>query len=90
MTFFKTLTGISAEEYSMYTVFNATHEFIDSLINPLVNDGNRTAFAENLKRMLRTHFHDNELSAKCKENQAVGRSIGQTFAGSSTCAQQWW
>lgn len=74
----------------MYTVINATHEFIDSLINPLVNDGNRTAFVESLKRMLKTHFQDNELSGKCKENEVVGRSIGQTFAESSTRAQQWW
>lgn len=90
VTFLKTLTGISAEEYSVYTVINATHEFIDSLINPLVNDGIRTSFAESLKRMLKTHFHDNELSEKCKENQVVGRSIGQTFAECSTRAQQWW
>lgn len=90
VTFFKTLKGISAEEYSVYTIINATHEFIDSLINPLVNDGNRTAFAESLKRMLKIYFHDNELSAKCKEIQVVGRSIGQTFAENSTRAQQWW
>lgn len=65
------------------SVFNATHEFIDSVINPLVNDGNRTAFAASLQRMVSTPFHDNEPSANCNENQAVERRTDRTFAENS-------
>lgn len=50
MTFFKVLTGVLLMNIQdILSVFNATHEFIDSIINPLVNDGNRTAFAASLQ-----------------------------------------
>lgn len=65
------------------SVFNATHEFIDSVINPLVNDGNRTAFAASLQRMVSTPSHDNEPSANCNENQAGERRMGRTLAENS-------
>ena len=68
------------------SVFNANHEFIDSVINPQVNDGNRTAFAACLQRMVSTPFHDNEPSANCNENQAVERRIDRTFAENSVHA----
>ena len=63
------------------SAFNANHEFIDSVINPQVNDGNRAAFAASLQRMVSTSFHDNE--PNCNENQAVERRIGRTFADSN-------
>lgn len=60
MTFFKVLTGILLMNVEdILRVFNATHEFIDSVIKPLLNDGNRTAFAASLQRMVSTSFHGN-------------------------------
>lgn len=61
MTFFKVLTDILLMNIEhILSVFNANHEFIDSVINPQVNDGNRTASAASLRRMISTPFHDND------------------------------
>lgn len=49
-----------------------------------MNDGNRTAFAASLQRMVSTPFHDNEPSANCNENQVVERT-GRTFVENSVC-----
>lgn len=50
MTFFKVLTGILLRNIQgILSVFNANHEFIDSLINPQVNDDNRTTSASSLE-----------------------------------------
>lgn len=44
------LTGILLRNIQgTLSVFSANHEFIDSLINPEVNDGNRTASASSLE-----------------------------------------
>lgn len=72
------------------SVFNASHESIDSVINPQVNDGNRTPFAASLQRMVSTPLHDNEPSANCNENQAVEGRRGRTFAENCPCAEHWW
>lgn len=91
MTFFKVLTGILLmNRQDILSVFNASHESIDSVINPKVNDGNRTPFATSLQRMVSTCLHDNEPSANCNEKQAVEGRRGRTFAENCPCAEHWW
>lgn len=70
---------------NILSVFNANHECIDSVISPQVNDGNRTASAASLQRMVSTPFHDNEPSANHNENQSVERKAGRTFAENRVC-----
>lgn len=66
MTFFKVLTCILPRSIQgILSVFHADHEFMDSPVNPQVNDSYRTAFAS-LGWLV--HLSDvNELSVNCSK-----------------------